>query len=127
LIYWLEDKPEANLYTAFFEALRAKRVFAIATPVTLAELLVQPLRAGRFDLADRYERLLTAGAGWSLRATDAEIAALAARYRAKHRLRLPEALQLATAVLERCDALLTHDIDFPESAGVAIWRAGPPG
>lgn len=126
LIHWLEDRPEAEVYAAFFEALRAQRLFALATPVTLAEILVHPLRHGRLDLADRYERLLTAGRGWSLRATDADIVALAARYRAQHHLRLPDAIQLATAVSEQCDALLTHDADFPASVGMKILRGAAP-
>ncbi len=53
---------------------------------------------------------------------DAEVALLAARMRAEHRLRLPDAIQLATAIIERCDALVTHDRDFPDIPGLIVHR-----
>ena len=37
---------------------------------------------------------------------------LAARLRISHRLKLPDAFQLATALREGCAALVTHDRDF---------------
>ncbi len=66
--------------------------------------------------------LLTAGPRFTLRALDADLAVLAARLRIEHRLRLPDAIQLAAALSECCDALVTHDRDFPAGAGVAIHR-----
>ncbi|MFM2091149.1 MAG: hypothetical protein RLZZ127_1638, partial [Planctomycetota bacterium] len=43
---------------------------------------------------------------------DDTVAMLAARLRALHRLRLPDALQAAAALHHGCHALVTHDRDF---------------
>jgi predicted nucleic acid-binding protein len=37
---------------------------------------------------------------------------LAARLRLRHRMKLPDAIQLATAIHEGCHALVSHDRDF---------------
>lgn len=50
-------------------------------------------------------------------ALDADLAVLAARLRIEHRLGLPDAIQLATALSECCDALVTHDRVFPAGSG----------
>jgi predicted nucleic acid-binding protein len=75
-------------------------------------------------LAERYRVALTHGRGWSLRDTDSDIAMLAARLRLKHRLRLPDAIQLATAVHEGCFALVTHDRDFGKVRGLVVLGPG---
>ncbi len=42
----------------------------------------------------------------------------ATEYRLSHGLKLPDAIHLATAVLNRCDWLVTLDRDFPQLPGV---------
>jgi predicted nucleic acid-binding protein len=51
---------------------------------------------------------------------DAELAMLAARMRLRHRLRLPDAIQLAAALREGCFGLVTHDRDFGSVTDLAI-------
>jgi len=122
LVYWLEGNPLAARFARVFEGIDALRWRGIVTPVTLAEVIAGPLRHGQYGLAERYRALLTAGPRFTLRALDADLAVLAARLRIEHRLRLPDAIQLATALSECCDALVTYDRDFPARAGVAIHR-----
>lgn len=55
---------------------------------------------------------------------DADIAVLAARLRAKHRLKLPDAIQLATAIHTGCHALVTHDRGFSGIADLPILGSG---
>lgn len=120
LVYWLEGHPLAARFEPIFEAIDAGRLFALITPITLAEVLTGPIRAGNEALAERYRRTLTDNPGWMLCDIDAEIAVLASRLRARHRLKLPDAIQLATALRERCAALVTHDRDFAAISGIAI-------
>lgn len=112
LIYLFEGHPLAAPFEPIFAAVEAGRIQALTTPVTLAELVAGPLKAGKEALAERYRQALCAGRGWSLREIDADIALLAARLRLHHRLRLPDAIQAAVAVHEGCHALVTHDRDF---------------
>lgn len=122
LIYWLEGNPLSGRFARVFEGIDALRWRAIVTPVTLAEIVAGPLRHGRHGLAEQYRMLLTSGPRFRLRALDADLSMFAARLRAEHGLRLPDAIQLATAVSECCDALVTHDRDFPVGAGIEIYR-----
>lgn len=111
IIYVFEGHPLAARFEPVLRDVDAGRIFALVTPITLAEVVTGPLRAGKDALAERYRRALTSG-GWSLRDIDAEAGVLAARLRIRYRLRLPDALQLAIAVREGCHALVTHDRDF---------------
>ncbi len=124
IIYVLEGHPLAVRFEGLFDQIAAGRLRARVTPVTVAEVVGGPLRHGRHGLAERYRLAMTAAPGWSLRALDGDLAMLAARVRAEHGLRLPDAIQLATAIAECCDALVTHDRDFPPDTGVPVW--GPP-
>ena len=83
----------------------------IAT-VTLAEVLTGPLRMGDEAMAQRYRRALTAPPTWRLVDLTASIAHRAARVRASSKLRLPDAVQIATALETSCIALVTHDRDY---------------
>jgi predicted nucleic acid-binding protein len=120
LIYLLEGSRLARAFEPVFADVDSGRIQAVTTPVTLAEVVAGPLKAGNEALAARYRRLLTASPGWSLCPIDAEIAVLAARLRLRHRLKLPDAIQLAAAIHEGCFAVLTHDRDFGRPPDVVI-------
>ena len=53
------------------------------------------------------------------------IAALAAQLRAQYRLRLPDAIQLATALDMGAAAFVTHDRDFSQVTGMKILTGNP--
>jgi len=120
IIYVFEDHALAALFEPIFAAVETGRIQALMTPVTLAEVVSGPLKAGKEALAERYRQALCASKGWSLRVIDAEISMLAARMRLQYRLRLPDAIQVATAIHEGCHALVTHDRDFREVADIVI-------
>jgi predicted nucleic acid-binding protein len=75
---------------------------------------------GQDALAERYRDAITNAPGWTLRHFDADIAMLAARLRIRHRMKLPDAIQLASAVHEGCHALLSHDRDFGKITEIPI-------
>jgi hypothetical protein len=52
--------------------------------LTLLEVLVQPLRSGRLDLANEYRRILAASTGISLFPVDADVYEISAKLRAKY-------------------------------------------
>jgi predicted nucleic acid-binding protein len=111
IIYLLEDNSLASRFAHFFASVDAGRIRALVTPITIAEVVTGPLKAGKEALAERYRRVLSAGS-FRIRDIDADVAVLAARFRLRYKLKLPDALQLAVAVTEGCHALLTHDRDF---------------
>jgi predicted nucleic acid-binding protein len=120
IVYVLEGHPLAARFEPILDDVDAGRISALVTPVTIAEVVSGPLRAGKEALAQRYQHALTSSPGWSLRALDADIAMLAARFRLRHRLKLPDAIQLATAVHAGCHALISHDRDFRKVREVLV-------
>ncbi len=120
LIYWFEDHPLAERFAPLFQAVAAGRLRAVVTPIAVAEVVAGPLRAGKEALAERYRQALCHGHHWRLVPIDAEIAMLAARLRVAHQLRLPDALQAATALHVGCAALVSHDRDFRGIDGLAV-------
>jgi len=124
LIYWLEDHPRwGAAYAALFEGLDAGRWQGLLSTVTLAELLTGPLQQGRDELAERYAAALSDPGSFQLASLTPTLAMSAARLRARYRLRLPDAVQLATALQCGAQALVSHDRDFSGCDDLPILTA----
>lgn len=71
LVYWFEGSGPAAPFEPVFADIEAGRIEAVVTPITVAEVVSGPLRAGKDALAERYRQALTAGQGFSVRDTNA--------------------------------------------------------
>jgi len=110
IIYVLEDHRRfAARFRPLFEAHRAGRLRFAASTLTVAEVIAGPLQAGDEALARRYRAMLES---WELIDLSVGIAESAARVRASLRLKLADAVQVATALAINAAALVTHDRDF---------------
>lgn len=110
IIYVIEGHPEfAHVFRPMFKAHAAGRVRFAVTTVALAEVLTGPLSAGNEELVERYRATLKS---WHVVELDADIAESAARLRATLKLKLADAVQVASALAINADALVTHDRDF---------------
>jgi len=89
------------------EMLRQGDVLLTST-LTLAEVLVQPLRTGNRDLANQYQTILLSGA-LILVSLDSRAATRTAEIRARHALKTPDAIQLACASIHETDRFYTSD------------------
>jgi predicted nucleic acid-binding protein len=85
---------------------------AVTSTITMTELLVLPYREGDEQRADDFYGLLSTYPNLDWVAPDLEIAELAARIRALHRLQTPDALQAATAAHSQATGLITNDAIF---------------
>lgn len=85
---------------------------AVTSTITMTELLVQPYRAADQQQADEFYVLLSTYPNLEWTAPNLEIADRAAKLRAVHRLRTPDALQAATAVHAGATGLVTNDPVF---------------
>jgi len=118
IIYILEDHPQFGpRFAPLFAAHAAGKLRFAVTTITVAEVLVGPLRAGDDALAQRYRAILQS---WQPVALDTDIAASAARLRASLRLGLAEAVQAASALAINAAALVTHDRDFSRLRSLRI-------
>ncbi len=85
---------------------------AVTSTITMTELLVQPYREHNESRVDEFYSLLSTYPNLQWIAPNLEIADVAARVRAVHRLRTPDALQAATAMHAHATAFITNDPVF---------------
>jgi predicted nucleic acid-binding protein len=90
----------------------------------VAEVVAGPLGHGREAQAEQYRLALTSGPGFTFLPLGDDAGLLAARFRLRYKLKLPDAFQLAACVLTGCDALATHDRDFRRVSEVKIVDVG---
>jgi predicted nucleic acid-binding protein len=91
------------------EELEAGRFRGIVSELTLLEIIVKPLQLGRQDAADDYETLLSYFPNLDLVSISRTILLDAAALRARHHLRSPDAIQLATAFQSEATLAITND------------------
>ena len=120
LIYVLERHPELERrFVPYFERHSRGEISFAVTTITIAEVLTGPLISGDEALARRYRALLES---WQVVDLSLEIAESAARLRARLKLKLPDAIQAASALAIHADALLTHDRDLSRVTALPIIR-----
>ena len=112
IAYVLDGHPLGVQFAPLFSAAESGHLQLFVTPITVAEVVAGPLGHGREVQAEQYRLALTSGPGFTLVPLDDDAAILAARFRIRYRLKLPDAFQLATCILAGCDVLVTHDRDF---------------
>ena len=121
IIYLMEDHPTLlEPYLPIFERIEVGALHGVISTVTLAEFLTGPLRNGDEILADRYYQALVNNANWTIQEFDAPVSFTAARIRTRYGLKLPDAIQVATAIHTNSSALVTHDRDFASVTEIPI-------
>ncbi len=117
-IYHLEPNPKYLAYTdPIFSWIERSESKAITSTITMTELLVLPYREGDEQRANDFYGLLSTYPNLDWIAPNLEIAELAARIRALHRLQTPDALQAATAAHSQATGLITNDALFERVEG----------
>jgi predicted nucleic acid-binding protein len=112
-IYQLEANARYLAFTDhIFSWLERPDSKAVTSTVTMTELLVQPYRAFDEHRVDEFYGLLATYPNLEWISPNLEIADFAARLRAQHRLRTPDALQAATALHTLATGLITNDPVF---------------
>ena len=112
-IYQLEANPRyVGLTDPIFTWLELPDHAAVTSTITMTELLVQPYRDSGEQRAGAFYALLATYPNLDWIAPSLEVADIAARIRAVHRLRTPDALQAATAVHAHVTGLVTNDPVF---------------
>ncbi len=117
-IYFMEENKDFSpLIDPLIRAIDRGDKSCFSSYITLLEILVKPLEQKRDDLAARYRTLLLDTASLELVPLEQSVAEEAARLRAEHRLKIADAIQLATAIHSGADLFVTNDKelrDFPE-------------
>lgn len=108
-IYLVEKTPDLHDRAVKLrqEMLLHGDVLATST-LTLAELLVQPLRQGNHELVNLYKKIFCSPR-LILLSLDIKVAEQVAEIRARHQVRTPDAIQLASASIFETDRFYTSD------------------
>ena len=118
IIYVLEGHPKlAPRFQLLFDRHAKGEIAFAVTTITIAEVLTGPLSAGNEALVKRYRAVLES---WQVIEITADIAESAARLRASLKIKLPDAIQAASAIAINADALVTHDRDFSRVTGLRV-------
>jgi len=118
IIYLLEENRRyASRFWPVFDAHARGSIRIAISTITVTEILVGPLQAGEEALLRRYRSMLES---WQVVPLDINVAESAARLRASLRLRLADAVQVASALAVNAAALVTHDRDFSRVRALPI-------
>jgi predicted nucleic acid-binding protein len=118
IIYTLEANERfAQRFAPLFQRHAMGELVIAVTTITIAEVLTGPLKAGEEALAKRYRAVLDT---WQVVDFTSDIAESAARLRGAYGLKLPDAIQLASALEINAHALITHDRDFAQVRGMRV-------
>jgi predicted nucleic acid-binding protein len=112
-IYQIEANARyLDLTDHVFSWLEGRGSQGVTSTITMTELLVQPYRDFDEHRLDEFYGLISRFPNLHWVAPNLEIADLAARLRARHGLRTPDALQAATALHSQATAMITNDAVF---------------
>lgn len=113
IIYLLEDVPEFSLLMRHYLE-KNKEVILCVSPLVRLEALVKPLKENAQEIVNDYNDFLATQQWLSI--NDA-IFEQATSLRARHCLKTPDAIHLATAQYYGCDEFWTNDDRLNNSAG----------
>ena len=120
-IYLLEEvSPWVSPLQGGFSGLEAGEWVAVTSGLSLAECLVRPFALGRDDLAKVYRLALSPRSYLDIASIDIDVLVSAARLRAQLGFKLPDAIHVATALMQGCTAMLTNDAGFRRAPGIKI-------
>lgn len=113
IIYFVEANPSyIVLVNAIFQEIDKDNLKAVTSTISLTEVLVHPFEKQLSVLQQQYTHLLLHSRHFITIPLDAAVAIHAAELRAKYKsqnLRTPDAIQLAVALQEGCQAFITND------------------
>lgn len=117
--YWRRRRRDEEIAGRLANILTSEAVKCVSSDLALAELLVGAWRPSRKEewLAAAYERLFSGGETLSSVPVERRLLIQAAKLRAANlALKLPDAIQLATALTADCELMLSNDRKLLRSA-----------
>lgn len=110
-IYVFEQHPDfGEKAKAILEEVENGVISAVASAVSLTEILVKPIREGNLNLEKQYKLLFTHFPNLSIIPIDYSIAERAAYLRGIYGLKTPDALIVASAIAAGAELFITNDL-----------------
>ncbi|WPX09096.1 type II toxin-antitoxin system VapC family toxin [Anaerocellum danielii] len=109
-IYLIEkNKIYFPLVRSLFEKIQKGQLYGVTSSLIYTELLSKPFQEGNIVLADKYKVLLATFPNLIIKEVDKNVATLAAKLRAKYKIKTPDAIFVATGIAEKADIFMTND------------------
>ena len=113
-IYFIEENPTyLPIVDPLFQAVNDGEIIAVTSIMSLLERLVHPIRTFDAVLVQKYRDILLNSENLETVLLSQQIAEEAARLRAIYRLRTPDSIQIATAIVEGAAFFVTNDKQLP--------------
>ncbi|MGF1586106.1 MAG: type II toxin-antitoxin system VapC family toxin [Bacteroidales bacterium] len=120
-IYFIEGHSRYHeTLLEMFELNAEGKVFFQTSTLTLLEVLVQPIKLQKLNLAKEYEKIITTSSNIEIFDIDIEISKKAAEIRAEFNFRTPDAIQIATGIIHGADFFFTNDLNLKKASGIEI-------
>ena len=111
LIYHLElIKPYDELTRILIKKISGNQTICFISTLTITELLTKPYRLKDLQKIRLFEGFIRTMPNTKIKSIDYDISKKAASLRAEYKLRTPDALILATAIMTGSDLFITNDI-----------------
>ncbi len=120
-IYFVETHQNYFLLcNRIFEAIENNEVRASTSTLSLLEVLVQPYRMNNEELVLKFYALMSTYPNLAWIDMSLNIADLAAKLRAQHRLKTPDSIQAASAIVSGATGFICNDRVFKKIDGIDI-------
>jgi len=121
LIYYIErNQRYFNLVKEVFEANDRGDFLFVTSSITIAEILSFPNTHKDKELLNIYDKVFQSSRTLLVLPVGFNEARTAGMLRAKHKLKTPDAIHLATATEYKADYFLTNDFDFSGTEQITI-------
>ncbi len=110
IIYYLENSSRyVDAMGRFFERCIHENIQTVTSAVTVEEYLVYPYSSGKLEYVDNFKKFIEY-MKMEVISIDFRIAERAAEIRGRHKkFKAMDALQIASAIVSRCDMFFTND------------------
>jgi predicted nucleic acid-binding protein len=125
-IYFIQENPKyLSEVEKVFSAISDGNIRGVSSYVSLVEVLVKPIQDNARDIARQYRDLMVNTPFLRLFPLDARVAEKAAELRAKYsgnglKIRTPDAIQIATGLLNEADIFLTNDKQLKQVSEIEV-------
>lgn len=109
-IYYFEDsKKYASLCEKIFQYLLEKRIIAFTSLISYSEILIEPKKSKNHHLESFYREIFQNFPGLQITDYNWWVAELSAEIRVKYSIKLPDAINISSAIISEADVFITND------------------
>ena len=120
-IYYIEEHEKyIEAVDPLFSYISQGRIIAYTSFITLIEVLTKPIEEKNKKLMRKYEELLTNSKGLILADMDKNIAVESARLRAKYKIKIPDAIQVTSGMVNGAKAFITNDSNLKKIKEIKV-------